>query len=108
MTWIKHRHNRQSWIVMQVGVSIVRADCLCRRLHRGGGGNSNDWLRLITAAENCTELCFYGMKFDGFEINWYDGQYTGYDPFYLKCFEASSVIPLNGLRLQSASQVGTS
>ena len=49
------------------------------------------------------------MMFGGLGNNWYDlPVYNGYNTaHYLKCFDASTAAPLNGLRLQHASQFNT-
>ncbi len=63
----------------------------------------------MLAAENCSELCYFGMMWGGLGNYWYDlPDYTGlYTPYYMKCIEASAAAPLNGLRLQHASQFNT-
>ncbi len=77
-------------------------------LHRGGGADVRDFLSYLLAAENCSELCYYGMMFGGLGNYWYNlPDYSGYNPHYLKCIEASAAAPLNGLRLQLASQFNT-
>ena len=93
---------------MQVGVSLVRPDST-RTLDRGGGADIRDSLSYWLAAENCTELCSYGMMFGGLYYSWYQLPiYNGYGiPQYLKCTAASAAAPLNGLRLQHASQFNT-
>ena len=90
---------------MQVGVGLV--DPINRRMvDRGGGADILDYLVSILAAENCSELCYFGMMFGAFGNYWYNlPNYNGYHiPHYLKCFGASA---LNGLRLQLASQFNT-
>ncbi len=92
---------------MQVGVGTVafyNASIVNR-----GGANIRNSLPYWLGAENCSELCYYGMLWSGLGNYWYqlplyDG---GYDPRYLKCIEASGAAPLNGLRLQHASQFNT-
>ena len=93
---------------MQVGVSIVQPDNT-RLLPRGGGADIRDSISIWLAAENCTELCYFGMMFGGVGRFWYElPVYTGYyTPYYLKCIEASGAAPLNGLRIQRASQFNT-
>ena len=92
---------------MQVGVALV--DSQNRRLvQRGGGADIRDSMASWIGAENCSELCYYGMMFGGLGDYWFSlPMYTGADPYYLKCIEASAGAPLNGLRLQHASQVNT-
>ena len=93
---------------MQVGVG--RVDPSNRRIvHRGGGDDIRDYLESTLAAENCSELCYLGLMFGGVDYSWYNlPLYTGYGiPHYLKCSEASAAAPLNGLRLQLASQFNT-
>ena len=93
---------------MQVGVGLV--DPLNRRIaERGGGADISDSIAQWLAAENCTELCYWGMMFGGLDSVWYYlPMYDGYsDPHYLKCIEASTAAPLNGLRLQHVSQFNT-
>ncbi len=94
-------------ISIQVGVSKIYSSW--RRLHRGGGADNNDFLAEWTDAENCSELCFYGMRFDGLTDFWYDTPpYNGdTDPYYLKCTQGTAATPANGLRIQTASQLNT-
>ena len=93
---------------MQVGVGLI--DPVPRRLlDRGGGADIPDLPANYLAADNCSELCTMGMMFGGIGNYWYllpvyDGYYT---PHYLKCIEASASAPLNGLRIQHASQFNT-
>ena len=91
-----------------MGVGLV--DSSNRRVvETGGGADVRDYLSDKLSAENCTELCYYGMMFGGLFYNWYNlPDYTGNNvPHYLKCIEASAAAPLNGLRLQHASQFST-
>ncbi len=78
-------------------------------LRRGGGADGNDPLRFFTAAVNCTQLCYYGMRFDGMDDYWYEvPPYDGLrDPYYLKCLVGASATPNNGLRMQTPSQTDT-
>ncbi len=84
-----------------------------RTLHRGGGPNNEDYLNTITAGENCTEICWYGMIWGSMYTYWYNlpnydtNSYGGAHPYYLKCYEASAASPLNNRRLQYASQLST-
>ncbi len=79
-----------------------------RILHRSGGPASPDALPLWTASENCSELCYYGMRFIGLNIWWYEWyNISGNDPYYLKCFDAPTASPPNSIRIQTASQLGT-
>ena len=92
---------------MQVAIGLFAPNNKAEA-HRGGGADVRDHLANLLAAENCTELCYMGMMFGGFNYWWYSlPQYTGYNPKYLKCIEASAAAPLNGLRLQHASQFNT-
>ena len=93
---------------MQVGVSLVRPDTT-RVIDRGGGADIRDSLSYLLAAENCSQLCYFGMMFGGLWHRWYQlPLYDGYGiPQYLKCTETSAAEPLNGLRLQLASQFNT-
>ncbi len=94
---------------MQLGVALVSPSSY-RRVQRGGGADIRDDLSVLHAAENCSEICYYGMMFGGLGGTWwYDlPNYNGYqNPHYLKCTEASAAAPLNGLRLQHASQFNT-
>ena len=77
--------------------------------HRGGGADIRDSISEWLAAENCSELCYLGMMFGGLGHFWYDlpNNDSIYDAHYLKCIEASAAVPLNGLRLQLASQFST-
>lgn len=50
------------------------------------------------------------MNYGGLGYEWYSLPiYSGWDPHYLKCIEGttSSCTPLNGLRIQHVSQMGT-
>ena len=93
---------------MKVGVAVVSPGNY-RMVSRGGGGDVRDYLADVHANENCSELCYYGMMFGGLNNWWYNlPNYDGYGtPHYLKCIEASAAAPLNGLRLQLASQYST-
>ncbi len=93
---------------MQVGVALVGLDNM-RRVQRGGGADIRDYLAGRLAADNCTELCYFGMMFGGLGYQWFQlPDYFGYgNPQYLKCRQASAAAPLNGLRLQHASQFST-
>ena len=93
---------------MQVGVGRLRVDNL-RIFERGGGADISDYPTNLLGAENCSELCYFGMMFGGLEHEWYSLPVYGNDndPYYLKCFEASAAAPLNGLRLQLPSQFST-
>ena len=92
---------------MQVGVSLVTPSNK-RLAARGGGADISDALSEWLAAENCTELCELGMMTGGLGSWWYSLPYfSGYDSHYLKCIEESAAAPLNGLRLQHASQFNT-
>ena len=93
---------------MQVGVSTV-APINYRIVVRGGGADIRDHLEDLLAAENCSELCYYGMMWGGLSYSWWQLPVAnGYwVPHYLKCIEASAAAPLNGLRLQHASQFNT-
>ncbi len=93
---------------MQVGVSTL-AGGSHRLVHRGGGADVRDHLAEVHANENCSELCYMGTMFGGMGQNWYDlPVYSGYyDVHYLKCMEAAVAVPLNGLRIQHASQIYT-
>ena len=93
---------------MQVGVSLVDPGNT-RSIVRGGGADTRDSIADWHANENCSEVCYYGMMFGGLGDNWYNlPLYGGYNnPHYLKCTEAAAAAPLNGLRLQLASQFST-
>ena len=80
-----------------------------RRVQRGGGADVRDDLAKIQEAENCSELCNFGMMWGGLGYSWYQVPVPNgnYDPYYLKCMEGSAAGPLNGLRLQHASQFNT-
>ncbi len=94
---------------MQIGVSVKYAspDNL-RILHRGGGADGSDWLKGCRNGQNCTSLCFVGIQWGSM-----DGcgtpvpYYGGADPYYLRCFDAIGASPLNGKRIQLASQEAT-
>ena len=88
-----------------MGVSVVYVGE--RQLHRGGGADSGDFLSSRTAAENCSELCYYGMRFGGMGAYWSTPPASNYDPHFLKCIESPGETPLNGLRIQHASQIDT-
>ncbi len=94
--------------MFKVGVSKITPG-VYRRLHRAGGADDADLLRFWTGAENCSELCFYGMRYEGLDNYWWQNPaFDGYgDPHYLKCFDAATSTPLNGLRIQHASQLDT-
>ncbi len=93
---------------MQVGVSLIDTQNK-RVLLRGGGADIADHLTMRQAAENCSEICYYGMMFGGLWNPWYTlPNYIGNDiAHYLKCTEPSTAGPLNGMRLQHASQFNT-
>ena len=77
-------------------------------MNRGGGANSADQMTEFLAAENCTEICYWGMQFGGQGQRWYNlPSYGGYHPYYLKCFDAVAATPSNGKRIQTASQFDT-
>ena len=93
---------------MQVGVGRIDPANWCI-IVRGGGADVRDYMASSLAAENCSELCSMGMNWGGLWYSWYLlSYYDQYrDPHYLKCIEASAAAPLNGLRLQHASQFNT-
>ncbi len=94
-------------LLCQVGVTLLYAG-VNRILNRGGGPDNNDQLRYWTVAENCTELCYWGMMFGGEGNEWYQLPRPGvHDPHYLKCFLGPLAAPPNGLRIQTASQLNT-
>ena len=89
-----------------MGVSNIYSSS--RTLVRGGGADNIEGHKVWSAADNCTEMCFYLMRFGGFALWWYEAPNPGVrDPHYAKCFDASSSAPLNGLRIQTASQLNT-
>ncbi len=80
------------------------------RLFRcGGGADVRDSIANLYGAENCSELCSIGMTYGGLGDWWYNlPSYSGYhDPHYLKCKDEPRSFPLNGLRIQHASQMNT-
>ena len=79
-----------------------------RVLHRGGGGDGSDWMITAHGAQNCSRVCADVMQPGGMD-NWGVGfpHTYGSDPYYLKCYDNQSTYPLNGIRIQFASQVGT-
>ncbi len=68
---------------------------------RGGGKNGGDFQISQKGGGNCSSLCENAMRLMGLSI------WPGSDPFYFKCFDGISNSPLNGRRIQYASQVGT-
>ncbi len=82
---------------------------LWRRVHRGGGPAAPDLLNSWLASENCSEVCYLGMRFGGLDSEWWVSPNTvgAGDPHYLKCLCGTSATPPNGVRLQTPSQLGT-
>ncbi len=93
---------------MQLGLGLVDPG-IRRHVDRGGGADIRDYIPSLLAVENCSELCYFGMMFEGLGNYWYSlPVYSGYAiPHYVKCIEASAAAPLNGLRFQLASQFNT-
>ncbi len=93
----------------QVGVGTIDPGNK-RMLERGGGADiKEEYPARGHASENCSQLCKDGMTWGGL-CNWWWSlpDYSGYClPHYFKCIEASAANPLNGLRIQFASQVST-
>ncbi len=93
---------------MQVGVALV--DPNNRRLvQRGGGADFRYQLADKLAGENCSEICYWGLMEGGLGAFWWQLPLINgsFSPYYLKCIEAAAAAPLNGLRLQHASQFNT-
>ncbi len=92
---------------MQVGVGSFGPGTQ-RRVVRGGGADISDYPANIHGAENCTQVCYMGMMWGGLANWWYElPRYGTFDPQYHKCIESSAAAPVNGLRLQHASQFTT-
>ena len=75
-------------------------------MYRGGGDDSTDWVTTYRDTTNCSEMCASVMIVDGL------GAYppnpaAAYDPHYIKCYDAGSPMPLNGIRVAFVSQMGT-
>ncbi len=92
---------------MQIGV--VQYVSNWRGINRGGGADLRDLLSNRHVAENCSELCFYGMMWGGLWYAWYSLPVINNPTsvYYFQCMAASSTAPLNGLRVQLASQFNT-
>ena len=82
-----------------------------RLVIRAGGADVRDPPSSWVAAENCSELCYWVMSWGGFANEWWllpESPVAGYaNPQYLKCMDGAGVAPLNGIRLQQASQFST-
>lgn len=94
---------------MQVGVTTISASN-GRFLVRGGGADVRDlYIAGLLVAENCSEICYYGMMRDGLGYWWYQLPYTDdrANPYHLRCFRGSGPLPRNSLRLQFPSQFNT-
>ncbi len=79
-----------------------------RHVHRGGGNGGGDWLDACSFYPvNCTNFCENVMKPGTLDYCPPVPNTWGFDPYYMKCFDASSPSPLNGMRTQLPSQQGT-
>ncbi len=77
-----------------------------RIFHRGGNSAGTDFMTTWRATANCTSLCASIMAVSG--LCWNIVPNTGgCDPYYAKCYETLSTLPLNGIRVAFASQYGT-
>ncbi len=89
-----------------MGVSIFSPSSLYRLAHRGGGFNGGDWISIWRSAVNCSSVCTNCMLPGGLQYAAYPNT-QGFDPYYLKCFDARSSAPMNTRRLQLPSQEQT-
>ena len=93
---------------MQEGVSTIYTVSNVRILHRGGGPDYSDLLKNSLAADNGSEICYWGMQFGSLYNGWWSIPDPGYlDPYYLKCFHSPTATPSNSRRIQHASQLNT-
>jgi len=85
----------------QVGVSEIFCALPWRIIHRGGGLDGGDYIGQGSGS-SCATFCNERMQ-----VNALDAAAYCPNPFYLKCYDALSFGPLNGIRIAFSSQVGT-
>ena len=92
---------------IKAGVSTQNTWQGGRIMYRGGGPDGTDYFITFDTKTNCETLCKSAMRV-GFNSICRDCGGPGpADPRYFKCWDANSPSPLNGIRLQFASQQGT-
>ena len=77
-------------------------------MKRGGGsdGDHEYVVSNIRDTSSCEAFCNSLMVAGG--VGWDAGGNTwGEDPYYIKCFDNETALPLNGIRVAFASQFGT-
>ena len=73
---------------------------------RCGGTNGDCWYTASKNMASCTTLCQDIMLTVGVGCSVAPNA-GGHDPYYAKCYDAVAPTPLNSIRVQYASQVGS-
>ena len=73
---------------------------------RGGGNDGDDWYQANRNLQNCSAFCTSVMQTGGV-ANSPVPNFSGENPYHVKCFDGFSLTPLNSIRIAFVSQLGT-